>query len=85
MLTNGSRTNGNVTNGRAVDDARVIELTLSIDDRELCEVLSGYEEGPERDAFAISALRIGAIALRQAQGASTPSTFVTRARYSSPT
>ena len=68
MLTNGSRTNGNVTNGRAVDDARVIELTLSIDDRELCEVLSGYEEGPERDAFAISALRIGAIALRQAQG-----------------
>ena len=45
MLTNGSRRNGNVTNGRAVDDARVIELTLSIDDRELCEVLSGYEEG----------------------------------------
>ena len=31
-------------------------------------MLSGYEEGPERIELALSALRIGAIALRQAQG-----------------
>ena len=45
-----------------------VELHLHIDDRELCEELSRYDEGRERHDFAVSAMRIGAIALRQAQG-----------------
>ena len=61
-------TNGSLNNGHVAGDTRVMELNLRIDDRELCEVLGEYEEGSQRSEFALSALRIGAIALRQAQG-----------------
>ena len=37
--------NGNVTNGKVFSETQTIELHLTITDRELCEVLSGYEEG----------------------------------------
>ena len=60
--------NGNVTNGKVFSETQGIELQLTITDRELCEVLSGYEEGQERSEYAVAALKIGAIALRQAQG-----------------
>ncbi len=60
--------NGNVTNGKVFSETQSIELHLTITDRELCEVLSGYREGQERSEYAVAALKIGAIALRQAQG-----------------
>ena len=62
MTTNGA------TNGVQHGLTATVELHLHIDDRELCEELSRYAEGRERHDFAVSAMRIGAIALRQAQG-----------------
>ena len=44
----------------------VIELT--IDDRDTVDEMCAYPEGPEREAFALNALRIGVLALRQARG-----------------
>ena len=58
MTTNGA-TNG-ATNGVAHGLTATVELHLHIDDRELCEELSGYAEGRERHDFAVSAMRIGA-------------------------
>jgi hypothetical protein len=43
-------------------------LTLAIDDADLRQELLQYEEGAERDAFAVSALKIGILALRSARG-----------------
>ena len=60
--------NGTSHNGTALKDADVMDLHLRITDPELVTELSGHEEGDDRDAFAISALKIGTIALRQAQG-----------------
>ena len=62
MTTNGA------TNGVQHGLTATVELHLHIDDRELCEELSSYADGRERHDFAVSAMRIGAIALRQAQG-----------------
>ena len=45
-----------------------MELHLRISDTDLCEELKKHEEGEERDAFAIQAMRIGIIAIRHAQG-----------------
>ena len=56
------------TNGVQHSLTATVELHLHIDDRELCEELSRYADGRERHDFAVSAMRIGAIALRQAQG-----------------
>ena len=63
MMVNGSMNNGTSLNGTSA-----MELNLRIYDSDLHEELAGYEEGEERENFAISALKIGAIALRQAQG-----------------
>ncbi len=56
----------------AVPGTSVIEdpliLTLPIDDPEVVVELRKREEGYARNAFAASALRIGVLALRQAQG-----------------
>ena len=62
MTTNGK------TNGASPDITGHIELCLQISDRDLCNELAGYPEGRERHDFAVSAMKIGAIALRQAQG-----------------
>ena len=62
MTTNGA------TNGLPHGRTATLELHLHIDDRELCEELSQNVEGRERHDFAVSAMRIDAIALRQAQG-----------------
>ncbi|HWA98598.1 MAG TPA: hypothetical protein VG713_08900, partial [Pirellulales bacterium] len=43
-------------------------LELEIDDPELIAALTAFDEGPARDEFATSALRIGVLALRQARG-----------------
>jgi len=43
-------------------------LTLAIDDPDVIAELSVRPEGNPRNAFAVSALRIGVLALRQAQG-----------------
>ena len=43
-------------------------LTLHISDPELCAELEEYEEGRERHDFAVSALKIGTLALRHAKG-----------------
>ncbi len=45
-----------------------MQLRLRISDPELREELKKHEEGEERDAFAIQAMRIGIIAIHHAQG-----------------
>ena len=43
-------------------------LTLRVDDPEMVSELQKHSDGPERESFAVSALRIGVLALRQVQG-----------------
>ena len=43
-------------------------LELLIDDSLIVPELLAYAEGPERDKYALTALRIGVLALKQAQG-----------------
>ncbi len=63
MTTNG------VPNVKALlNGSGYMELNLRVSDPELVDALSEREEGSERHEFAVSALKIGAIALRQAQG-----------------
>lgn len=62
MTTNGT------TNGVSHSTVGEIEICLQISERDLCDELTRHPEGRERDEFAISAMKIGAIALRQAQG-----------------
>jgi hypothetical protein len=45
-----------------------LELRLTVTDRDTVEELRGFVAGEERDAFALNALRIGVLALRQARG-----------------
>ncbi len=54
------------TNGNELIDEG-LELILSVSDRETIDELSTYPEG-EREQFALQALRIGVLALRQARG-----------------
>ena len=69
MTTNGVSGNGAVGNGVRAGGAGVLmELCLPVTDQSLFEELNGYREGEERVGFAMSAMKIGAIALRQAQG-----------------
>ena len=49
-------------------DNNEITLELVITDRELCEALAEHPEGSQRTDFAITAMKIGVLALRQAQG-----------------
>ena len=49
-------------------DSNEITLELVITDRELCEVLAEHPEGSQRTDFAVTAMKIGVLALRQAQG-----------------
>ena len=63
MTTNGLHNAKALLNGSGY-----MELNLRVSDPELVEALSEREEGSERHEFAVSALKIGAIALRQAQG-----------------
>ena len=65
MVVNGTSRNGTAVKDR---DAVVMELHLRISDSDLIAELSTYEDGEDRAEFAISALKIGTIALRQAQG-----------------
>lgn len=67
LTANGGMANG--ANGAAsLNGAGVMELILPISDPELRETLAEYADEGERRDFAISALKIGAIALRQARG-----------------
>lgn len=45
-----------------------LPLELKVLDREVIDALMSYPEGPARDEFALRALRIGVLALKQAQG-----------------
>ena len=65
MVVNGTSRNGTAVKDR---DAIAMELHLRISDADLIAELSAYEDGEDRAEFAISALKIGTIALRQAQG-----------------
>ncbi len=62
MTTKSSGTNG------AVADSHTMELCLRIDEALVYTELSAKAEGDERNAFAIHALKIGVLALQQAQG-----------------
>ena len=53
---------------RRVEPQIGLPLELKVVDREVIEALSLYAEGPARDEFALRALRIGVLALQQAQG-----------------
>lgn len=55
------------TNGR-FSLPRELELTLTVSDPEVISELFAREDGDERDRFALSALRIGVLSLRQASG-----------------
>jgi hypothetical protein len=61
---------GGVAIKRWAGEAQVppLVLTLAIDDADLRQELLQYEDGAERDAFAVSALKIGILALRSARG-----------------
>ena len=50
------------------DNNNEIALQLLITDRELCEALAEHPEGNQRTDFAITAMKIGVLALKQAQG-----------------
>jgi uncharacterized protein (DUF2141 family) len=52
----------------SVTSESALILTLLIDDPELIVELKKYQDGSVRNSFATSALRIGILALRQAQG-----------------
>lgn len=43
-------------------------LEIAISDADLCAELGQYPSGPERTEFAVTAMKIGVMALRQAQG-----------------
>jgi hypothetical protein len=45
-----------------------LELNLTVTDRDTIEELASYPEGDQREGFALNALRIGVLALRQARG-----------------
>jgi len=45
-----------------------LELHLSVSDPETIDELTSYADGDEREQFALNALRIGVLALRQARG-----------------
>ena len=49
------------------DDA-TITLEIAISDPDLCAELAQYASGPERAEFAVTAMKIGVMALRHAQG-----------------
>lgn len=51
-----------------MSDGAEIQLRLTITDPELCAELAEHPEEQERCEFAIRAMKIGALALRQAQG-----------------
>ncbi|REK17920.1 MAG: hypothetical protein DWQ37_05195 [Planctomycetota bacterium] len=53
---------------REEDAAGFLELALTVVDRDTVEELLHYEDGEEREQFALNALRIGVLALRQARG-----------------
>jgi hypothetical protein len=60
--------NGDAASGGLGDAFNSIFLELKVRDPETIAALSAYPEGPARDDFAASALRIGVLALRQARG-----------------
>ena len=53
----------------ANENARAVRLVLCVTDAEVIDELEERPEGPDREAFAKQALRIGVLALRQASGA----------------
>ena len=68
MTSNGAVTHEPAANGMSPNGTGSVELNLLINDSDLCSELAAYPEGHEREEFAVSAMRIGVIALRQAQG-----------------
>jgi hypothetical protein len=52
----------------AAAEREAIDLELLVTDPEVCAELACRAEGRERDEFALTALRIGVMAIRQAQG-----------------
>ncbi|MDH5751120.1 MAG: hypothetical protein OEZ59_01715 [Deltaproteobacteria bacterium] len=58
----------NVTRLPLSDVPGRLELHLEIDDQELIQELIRHEEGSPRERFALTALRLGILALRQATG-----------------
>lgn len=68
---NGKVAGGDNGRDRLLFDTVQVEcllLQLTVEDRETIDELCCYPEGREREHFALSALRIGMLALRQARG-----------------
>ena len=68
MTSNAVTTHEVAAHGASPNGSASVELNLRINDSDLSSELEAYPEGQERQAFAISAMKIGVIALRQAQG-----------------
>jgi hypothetical protein len=49
-------------------ESKDIELKITVNESEMISILNEYPEGKIRDEFALTALRIGLLSLRQAQG-----------------
>jgi hypothetical protein len=49
-------------------DSTVLKHFLITEDREIIEAVEGYPEGTARDVYVISALKIGILAMKRAQG-----------------
>ena len=62
----GAETNHSTNSETEHDNAMHIDLWVS--DSEVITALSSYSEGRDRDKFTCSALRIGILALQQAEG-----------------
>jgi hypothetical protein len=60
--------NNSTLEGTSLEVARELKLSLSIADPDVIVDLSKWPEGPSRDHYARTALRIGVLALRQASG-----------------
>src|SRR3989442_3801854 len=60
MATHGGHMTENPTNR--------MKLHLEVTDPEVVKELSKFDEGPDRDDYAVSAIRLGVLALRQARG-----------------
>lgn len=57
-----------MAHGAELPKQNIVHIDLIIEDPQLVLELISYSEGPERNAFALTALRIGILALKQAQG-----------------
>src|SRR5262245_61116192 len=68
LSTRGARRRSLVGNGGQGVEEKGVNVWLEVVDPEVTTELGRYDEGPDRDGFALGALRLGVLAVRQARG-----------------